>query len=127
MGGVKSRRVTAFIAAAVLVSVAGACRKNPAGDGPYAQEVADAVPRIEQATGLKFKRPPTLELRTREHGDRRVTGHRKEAIRDRAVHPLWSVDVVRKETGPVDASRVAQLCRSVRHERRGRNEAKGSL
>jgi hypothetical protein len=65
MGGVSWRR-------AVLVCMAGllgssiACRKNPAGDGPYASEVADAVPRIEQATGLRFKSQPKVEVRTKE-------------------------------------------------------------
>jgi len=34
--------------------------------GPYATEVAQAVPMIEKATGLKFKRQPVLESRTRQ-------------------------------------------------------------
>lgn len=65
MGGMSWRR-SAHIAAGALLLVAGACRKNPAGDGPYAQEVADAVPRIEKATGMKFKQAPKLELRSKE-------------------------------------------------------------
>ncbi len=65
MGRVSWRRAALVASGALLVSV-GACRKNPAGDGPYASEVADAVPRIEQATGLKFKTPPRIELRTKE-------------------------------------------------------------
>jgi len=28
-----------------FAALAGGCRKNPAGDGPYASEVGDAVPR----------------------------------------------------------------------------------
>ncbi len=62
MGGVTVRR--AAIGAALLVGAA--CRRNPYGDGPYAREVAEAVPRIEAATGMKFKRQPRLELRSRE-------------------------------------------------------------
>ena len=65
MGGVKSRR-TVFAAVGIFVALASGCRKNPAGDGPYASEVADAVPRIEKATGLKFKKPPRVELRSKE-------------------------------------------------------------
>jgi len=65
MGGMSGRRVALGVTALLVVGVS-ACRKNPAGDGPYAQEVADAVPRIEQATGMKFKRPPRLELRSKE-------------------------------------------------------------
>src|SRR3954468_3473192 len=65
MGGVTARRAL-VAAAAVLGVLAAGCRKNPAGDGPYASEVADAVPRIEKATGLKFKSAPRVELRARE-------------------------------------------------------------
>ncbi len=49
--------------------VALGCPSNPASGGrsgsPYASEVADAIPRIERAVGLKFKRPPRLEIRSR--------------------------------------------------------------
>lgn len=65
MGRMMSRRA-ALAALAILAVSAVGCRKNPAGDGPYATEVADAVPRIEKATGLKFKSAPKLELRTKE-------------------------------------------------------------
>ena len=53
------------VIAAVLVLV-GCDRGKDVGSGPYAREVAEAIPRIEQATGLKFKSPPRLEVRTKE-------------------------------------------------------------
>jgi hypothetical protein len=53
-------------AAAALIVAAACSRGQDAGSGPYAREVADAIPRIEQATGLRFKTPPKLEVRTRE-------------------------------------------------------------
>ena len=59
-----SRRLASVVAAIMLLATS-ACRRNPAGDGPYASEVAEAVPRIEQATGLKFKTPPRVEVRSR--------------------------------------------------------------
>ena len=65
MGGVSVRWSKQLLAMLLLVSV-GACRRNPAGDGPYASEVADAVPRLEKATGLKFRTAPTVEVRTRD-------------------------------------------------------------
>ena len=65
MGGVTVRRIVNLISAGALLA-AGGCRRNPAGDGPYASEVAAAIPRIESATGLKFKTPPRVEVRTRE-------------------------------------------------------------
>jgi hypothetical protein len=52
---------------AVLLLCAAACdRGKDAGAGPYAREIAEAMPRIEQATGLKFKTPPKVEVRTKE-------------------------------------------------------------
>jgi len=60
-----SRRLASVVAAITLLATS-ACRRNPAGDGPYASEVAEAVPRIEQTTGLKFRTPPTVEVRSRE-------------------------------------------------------------
>jgi hypothetical protein len=43
-----------------------ACSEKPkAGTGPYADKVAEDVPKIEQALGVKFKTPPKLEIRDR--------------------------------------------------------------
>jgi hypothetical protein len=56
---------TTLVAAALLATAACANGKD-AGSGPYAREVAEAIPRIEQATGLKFKTPPKVEVRTRD-------------------------------------------------------------
>lgn len=51
----------------------GACSRDANGKrdlamnaGPYAKEVGDAVPRIENAVGLKFKTPPKVERRSKE-------------------------------------------------------------
>jgi hypothetical protein len=53
---------------ALGVALLAACNRggDAAGKGPYAREVAEAIPRIEQATGLKFKTPPKIEVRTKE-------------------------------------------------------------
>ena len=48
---------------ASLVACRGEARS--AGSTPYADQVASDVPRIEKALGVKFKRPPKLEVRTR--------------------------------------------------------------
>ena len=43
----------------------GGCRETrPKGEGPYAELVADAVPKIERELGLTFKTPPKLETRS---------------------------------------------------------------
>lgn len=53
----------AVCAGAALV----ACGDKPkAGEGPYADLVADVVPKIEREMGLPFKTPPKLEKRTKE-------------------------------------------------------------
>jgi hypothetical protein len=55
----------AVLGAALLFA---ACNRggDAAGNGPYAREVAEAIPRIEKATGLRFKTPPKVEVRTKE-------------------------------------------------------------
>jgi hypothetical protein len=55
-----------WIVFAALVLAATACdRRRNVGEGAYAGRVAEAVPKIEKATGLTFKTPPKLETRTR--------------------------------------------------------------
>lgn len=55
------------MSAALAVLLALACGKDRgAAQGPYAKDVAEAVPLIERGTGLKFKRPPVLETRSKQ-------------------------------------------------------------
>jgi hypothetical protein len=50
----------------LLVLAASACRERAqVGGGPYADKVAEDVPKIEKALGVKFKTPPKLEIRDR--------------------------------------------------------------
>jgi hypothetical protein len=65
MGGMIVGRLPRVAFAAALAVLATGCRGEAAGEGPYAREVADAIPRIEAATGLKFKSPPKVEARSR--------------------------------------------------------------
>ncbi|HXT18639.1 MAG TPA: hypothetical protein VN706_23630 [Gemmatimonadaceae bacterium] len=52
---------------AVIALAATACRERAnVGNGPFADKVADDIPQIENALGVKFKAPPKLELRTRD-------------------------------------------------------------
>jgi hypothetical protein len=49
-----------------LLTLLTACdRRRQDNDSPYASRVADAIPQIEKATGLTFKTPPKLEMRSR--------------------------------------------------------------
>ena len=47
-----------------LVTTA-ACRERKEYEGPYGRKVAEAIPLIERGTGLKFKRPPKVEARSK--------------------------------------------------------------
>jgi hypothetical protein len=60
------RNAVILVAIIAAVAVILSRRGRPATEGPFAEEVADAMPRIEKATGLKFKKPPKVEVRTKE-------------------------------------------------------------
>jgi hypothetical protein len=54
------------LAGAGFLSLVSACEsQKPKYEGPYAGEVARAVPMIEKAVGLQFKTPPKLEMRSK--------------------------------------------------------------
>src|SRR5215210_4641491 len=54
-------------AAYLMLSASLACSDKQAEyPGPYGRQVAEAVPRIENAVGLKFKTPPKVEVRSKE-------------------------------------------------------------
>src|SRR5687768_18429752 len=53
--------------ASVGLTLPMACADKPASySGPYGRQVAEAIPRIENAVGLKFKTPPVVEVRSKE-------------------------------------------------------------
>ena len=54
--------VVALLGGFVLAACAD---KQPAPEGPYGRQVADAVPAIEEAVGIKFKQPPKVESRSK--------------------------------------------------------------
>lgn len=63
-----SARVTrnAATAGVGLLWLVSACEsQKPKYEGPYAAEVAQAVPMIEKGIGLKFKSPPKVEMRSK--------------------------------------------------------------
>ena len=59
----KTFHQAAAIACALVIC---ACASKPQQySGPYGKQVGDAVPKIEEAVGLKFKHPPQVETRTK--------------------------------------------------------------
>ncbi len=61
-------RLAALTVGATLIASACDRRSGDADggeEGPYADKVRESIPLIERATGLKFKSPPKLEVRTK--------------------------------------------------------------
>jgi hypothetical protein len=56
-----------MVCAALLAAgfVPSCTDKKPEQSGPYGRQVAEAVPAIENAVGLKFKQPPKVETRSK--------------------------------------------------------------
>src|SRR5204862_781226 len=55
------------VAGCCLLTLVSTCEsQKPKYEGPYATEVAEAVPMIEKAVGLKYKTPPKVETRSKE-------------------------------------------------------------
>jgi hypothetical protein len=50
---------------AALTWSSGCSKATPAGTGPFAALIADAVPRIEAQLGLRYTTPPTLATRSK--------------------------------------------------------------
>lgn len=63
----RGRTGVALLALAGTMAAAG-CRHDSTGgySGPYARQVAEAIPKIERAVGVPFKHPPKVETRTKE-------------------------------------------------------------
>ncbi|MBA2683270.1 MAG: hypothetical protein H0U66_02090 [Gemmatimonadaceae bacterium] len=67
MTRVHARSAAIALLASMTIFTAGCPGKEKlTAQGPYAQEVSDAIPKIERVTGLKFKKQPVLERRTKE-------------------------------------------------------------
>jgi hypothetical protein len=68
------RGVRLGIAALLAAGLASSCRDKPRTfAGPYGKQVSDAIPKIELAVGLKFKRAPKVETRSKEQVRQFVT------------------------------------------------------
>ncbi|MGI8509271.1 MAG: hypothetical protein ACR2MQ_08105 [Gemmatimonadaceae bacterium] len=60
------RPVVLALTGAALGGAVQGCRHEPQGQGgPYGAIVAQAVPAVEKAVGLRFKTPPRIEMRTK--------------------------------------------------------------
>jgi hypothetical protein len=83
-------------AAASLVLVPACDRQKPQYEGPYASQVAEAVPAIEKAVGLKFKTPPKVETRSKEQVRQYII---KQVSDSQAVRELAGEEAAYKRLG----------------------------
>ena len=63
----RMNRIAPLLGTLLIVSCErGGTNGDGGGDaGPYADKVRETIPQIEKSTGLKFKTPPKLEVRTK--------------------------------------------------------------
>ena len=60
------KRVLVLCTAGMITLVSACESQKPQYEGPYAAEVAQAIPMIEKAVGLRYKTPPKIETRSKE-------------------------------------------------------------
>lgn len=83
-------------AASSLVLVSACDSQKPQYEGPYASQVAEAVPAIEKAVGLKFKTPPRVETRSKEQVRQYIV---KQVSDSQAVRELAGEEAAYKRLG----------------------------
>ena len=87
------------LAGAASLALVGACEsQKPKYEGPYAPQVAEAVPMIEKAIGLKFKTPPRVETRSKDQVREYVL---KQFTDSQAVRDLAGEEAAYKRLGMI--------------------------
>jgi hypothetical protein len=74
-------------AAALAMLLAAACGRDERAkaQGPYASQVAEAIPMIEKGTGLTFKKPPVIQTRTKQEVRAFLEQRFKEDLTDQEI------------------------------------------
>lgn len=91
-------RSVALSCACTLTLVSACESQKPKYEGPYAAEVAQAVPMIERAIGLKFKAPPKVETRSKEQVREFVTRQFTDSL---ATHDIAGQEAAYKRLGMI--------------------------
>lgn len=95
---VRIKRGVALAGAGLLSLVSGCESQKPKYEGPYAAEVAQAVPMIEKAIGLNFKSPPKIEMRSKAQVREFVM---KQFTDPQAVRDITGQDAAYKRLGMI--------------------------
>jgi hypothetical protein len=108
-------RKSLLLAGSALFTFVTACeREKPKYEGPYAAEVAEAVPMIEKAVGLKFKTPPRIETRSKEQVREFVTKQLTDSL---AAHDIAGQEAAYKHLGMIpDTLKLQQFLTSLLEE-----------
>src|SRR5438105_8283710 len=92
------RRALVLSGSAMLTLVSACESQKPKYEGPYAAEVAEAVPMIEKAVGLKYKTPPKVETRSKEQVRDFVTKQYTDSL---ASHEIAGKEAAYKQLGMI--------------------------
>jgi hypothetical protein len=95
---VQLKRSLSLTCGAVLMFVSACEKDKPKYEGPYAAEVAEAVPMIEKAVGLKYKTPPKVETRSKEQVREFVTRQFTDSL---AAHDIAGQEAAYKRLGMI--------------------------
>ena len=95
----------------IALAVAACHERASVGNGPYADKVAEDVPKIEKALGVKFKTPPKLELRDRAQVREFLLGKLREPL---VQKQLANQEATFKLLGMIpDTLHLADLCQAL--------------
>ena len=108
-------RQNLLLASGALLAFATACQsEKPKYQGPYAAEVAEAVPMIEKAVGLKYKTPPRIETRSKAQVREFVMKQLTDSL---AAHDIAGQEAAYKLLGMIpDTLKLAQFLTSLLEE-----------
>jgi len=95
---VQLKRSVSLVGGVLLLFVSACAKDKPRYEGPYAKEVAEAVPMIEKAVGLKYKTPPKVETRSKEQVREFVTKQFTDSL---AAHDITGQEAAYKRLGMI--------------------------
>jgi hypothetical protein len=95
---VQLKRSLSLAGWAALMFVCACEKDKPKYEGPYAAEVAEAVPMIEKAVGLKYKTPPKVETRSKDQVREFVTKQLTDSL---AAHDIAGQEAAYKRLGMI--------------------------
>ena len=92
----------------LVATISGCTEKKAEYSGPYGRQVAEVVPKIEAAVGLKFKTPPRVETRSKEQVRQYIV---KQVSDSQAVRELNGEEAAYKRLGLIPDTLLAQMHR----------------